>query len=143
MKLSEHFTLEEMVASGSAARLGIDNTPAPEIVDALRVTAELLEKVRELLGHPIVITSGYRSPELNKAIGGAANSAHTRGQAADFICPGFGKPLKVCRAIVRSPLTYDQIILEFPPNGWTHIATGPRKQVLTIDSKGTRYGIDP
>lgn len=138
MKLSEHFTLAELTASQSAGRLGLDNTPPVAIVDALRKTAQLLEQVRALLGKPIIVSSGYRAPQVNRAVGGAANSAHMLGCAADFACPAFGSPLEVCREIAQSDIAYDQLIHEF--RAWVHIAWSPqpRRMVLTIDGAGTR-----
>lgn len=141
MNLTPHFTLEELTASQSAARLGLDNTPPPEMVDALKRTAQLLEEVRALLGRPVLVSSGYRAPAVNRAVGGAANSAHMLGCAADFSCPSFGSPLDICRAIAGSPIAFDQLIHEF--RAWVHIAWSPqpRKMVLTIDSTGTRSGL--
>ena len=138
MNLSPHFTLAELTASQTAARLGINNTPPPSIVDALRKTSQLLEQVRALLGKPIIVSSGYRAPHVNRAVGGAANSAHMLGCAADFACPAFGSPLEVCRAIAQSDIAYDQLIHEF--RAWVHIAWSPqpRRMVLTIDGAGTR-----
>jgi hypothetical protein len=141
MNLSPHFTLAEFTVSETAARYGIDNTPSPEIIEALKKTAALLEEVRALLGQPIVITSGYRCQALNTQIGGALNSAHMTGQAADFLCPGFGPPLAVCDAISASAIRYDQLIYEFA--SWTHLAWADtnRMMALTIDRTGTRSGL--
>lgn len=138
MNLTPHFTLEELTASQSAARLGLDNTPPPPMIDALRRTAQLLEQVRALLGKPILVSSGYRAPEVNRAVRGAANSAHMLGCAADFSCPSFGSPLAICREIAGSDIAYDQLIHEF--RAWVHIAWSPqpRRMVLTIDGAGTR-----
>lgn len=140
MNLTEHFTLEELTFSQMAARRGIDNTPSLEVVAHLTTLAEGLEKVRTLLGAPIRITSGYRSPALNAAIGGAKNSAHKEGYAADFICPAFGPPISVVKAIDLSDIRFDQLIYE---GTWIHISfdTDMRRQVLTADfSTGTtRY----
>jgi len=142
MNLTPHFTLEELTASQSAARLGLDNTPPAEMLAALKRTAQLLEEVRALLGKPVLVSSGYRAPAVNRAVGGAANSAHMLGCAADFSCPAFGSPLDICRAIARSGIAFDQVIHEF--RAWVHIAWAPhpRRQVLTIDSAGTRYGLE-
>lgn len=143
MKLSRNFSLAEFEASETAARRGIDNQAPPEVVNALMYTAQGLEVVRQALGgHPVIITSGYRSPELNRAVGGSASSQHMRGQAADIIVPGFGRPLEVCRRILEAGLVFDQLIHEF--GGWTHISfvpSGARLAVLTIDRQGTRRGL--
>jgi zinc D-Ala-D-Ala carboxypeptidase len=139
MKLSTHFTLAEFTTSQTAARRGIDNTPPPEVMAALHRTALGLEMVRALIQAPIQITSGYRSPALNKAVGGSARSQHTRGEAADIVAPGFGTPSDLVRAIVGHPeIAFDQCILEF--GSWCHISftDKPRRQALIIDRSGTR-----
>lgn len=120
MKLSKHFELEEFLVSETAARLGIDNTPPKGVHLKLERLAKTMDEVRDLLGHPVIITSGYRSPELNRQIGGVKNSDHTLGLAADFICPKFGPPAVVCAAIRDSRIEFRQLINEF--NKWTHIA---------------------
>ncbi len=146
MNLSDHFTLAEFTYSRTAAIAGIDNTPSPEIVAALRETAALLEQVRRLLGNrPMTITSGYRCLALNRhpSIGSSDSSAHVRGMAADFICPGFGSPLEVCRAIAQSDIAFDQVIHEY--GQWCHLGRSaglPRRMVLTIDGAGTRLGLE-
>ena len=142
MKLSPNFDLSEFTTSQTAARLGISNKPSDEVIENLAETANLLEEIRKILGKPILISSGYRCPELNRAIGGAANSAHLTGQAADFTCPGVGSPLTVASIIAGTPgLEFDQLIHEF--DSWVHIAwrDNPRQQVLTIDRNGTRSGL--
>jgi zinc D-Ala-D-Ala carboxypeptidase len=145
MNLSPHFTLEEMTASQTAARLGIDNTPAPAELGELQKTAELLERVRAVTERPVFITSGYRAPAVNQAVGGAASSAHMWGGAADFIVPGYGSPLEVARflATFAESLDFDQLIHEY--GGWVHIGRAregkARRQLLTIDTSGTRYGL--
>lgn len=151
MKLTENFDLSEMIVSQTASRQGIDNTPQPAIVANLRKTAALLEEVRSLLGAPILITSGYRCPALNVAVGGvvARNpdgterlSAHTAGQAADFHSPTFGSPKTIAIKLAGTPgLQFDQLIYEY--DSWVHIAwaDSPRHQVLTIDGGGARWGL--
>lgn len=142
MRLSRNFTLAEFEASETAARRGIDNQAPPEVVNALLYTAQALEVVRKELGHPVIITSGYRSPDLNAAIGGSASSQHMRGEAADIIVPGFGRPIEVCRRILEAGIVFDQLINEF--SAWTHISfvpSGARMALLTIDRQGTRRGL--
>ena len=144
MMLSPHFALSEFLVSETACRQGIDNTPSPEIIENLRKTAALLEEVRTLLNSkPIIVTSGYRCPELNRAIGSSDTSAHCKGQAADFTCPGFGTPLQIAEAIYAAnpPIEFDQLIHEY--QSWVHIAWGdePRMMCLTIDDRGTNYGL--
>lgn len=138
MKLSQNFHLAEFVSSQTAQRRNIDNTPSSDVLANLQKTAEMMERVRAVLGSPILISSGYRSAALNKAIGGSINSQHTKGQAVDFTSPGFGEPREIVEAIRKSDIPYDQLILEF--GQWVHIsfASKPRKQALVIDRNGTR-----
>ena len=89
-----------------------------------------------MLGAPLEISSGYRSPELNTAVGGTVASQHCQGLAADFVCPDFGEPMAIAQALAASDLDYDQAILEF--GKWIHVSftARPRKRLLTIyDSK--------
>jgi len=142
--LSPHFALAEFTVSQTAAREDIDNTPSPEIVDHLRRLAMTLEQVRILLGDkPILISSGYRSPALNAAVGGVPNSAHVTGLAADFIAPGFGSPVVICRFLQShmAELQIDQLIHEY--DSWVHLGLADgraRMMALTIDHNGTRLG---
>lgn len=132
MNLTQHFTLEELIASQQAIRLGIKNEPSTIVLDNLRATAASLENVRAILNNNFIsVSSGYRSFTLNRAIGGSANSAHCLGFAVDFTCPQFGTPLQICKAIMASPLKYDQLIFEgvteSNPNGsWVHISFDPK-----------------
>ena len=141
MNLSENFTLEEMIASETAARHNIDQTPSNDVLMNLRRLALFLEDVRKLLDKPIHINSAYRSPLANEAVGGKKTSQHCRGTAADIKVKGM-TPDQVVRAIVKSGLQYDQVIREF--DSWTHVSIpngkdiAPRKQALIVDSKGTR-----
>ncbi len=143
--LTEHFTLEEFTDSQTAARRGINNVPGPLSQERsnLQGTAEVMEKVRTLLGdHPILISSGYRNPWVNSAVGGSKNSAHTHGLAVDFSCPGFGTPLQVCEALEphMKALGIDQLIHEYKT--WIHLGLrdAPRHQTLTINTEGVRHG---
>lgn len=138
-ELTTHFTLDELTHSQTADRLGIDNTASDEIVANLTRVAQTLERVRVLLGsRPITISSGYRSPDLNRAVRGARTSAHLFGLAADFICPGYGTPLQICKAIAASNIEFDQLIQE---GTWVHLGLAKagekaRRQVLTANFSG-------
>ena len=139
MNLSAHFTLTEFTDSQTAARQGIDNTPPADVLERMKRTAQGLEAVRVRLGcAPVVISSGYRSPALNAAIGGAKASQHMTGEAADFTCSRFGSPAEIAAALVDSGIAYDQLILEF--GRWIHISFSdkPRHHALSIDRAGTR-----
>jgi zinc D-Ala-D-Ala carboxypeptidase len=130
MQLTQHFHLSEFTDSNYATRHGIKNLPSPHIIGNLKTLAEGLERIRSLLGYPISISSGYRNPELNRGIGGASNSAHLYGYAADFICPAFGTPVEIVKLIKKSGMKFDQLIEE---GRWVHISVDPkmRQQTLT------------
>ena len=138
MNLSTHFTLDEFTHSQTAARRNIDNSPPAYIIPKLAATAAGMELVRALLGKPISLSSGYRGPALNSVVRGSKNSQHMTGEACDFVCPAFGTPDKIVKAILSSSIPYDQLILEF--SSWVHISFSDRnrKQALIIDSAGTR-----
>jgi len=142
MNLTLHLTLEEMTYSEVAARLGLDNTPSPTVVANLGVVAACMETIRTFVGaNPIVVHSGYRSAEVNHAVGGVETSAHCRGLACDFVCPGFGTPLEVALAISQSDIDYDQLILEY---GWVHVGLAQnrssfRREALTKRSPASAY----
>lgn len=146
MKLSRNFNLSEFTNSTAARINNVPNDPGDVELANLAYTASMLEEVRELLGrNPIIITSGYRSPKLNKIVGGSKNSQHMTGQAIDFICPKFGTPADIVAKIKHSDIKYDQLICEFfdksnPEKGWVHISftKAPRLQALWIDENGVR-----
>ena len=138
MSLSEHFTLEELTFTNHRE---YDNTPNQVQIDNLTRLAEFLETVRyTLYDRPIIIDSGFRSPEVNQAVGSTSVSQHLRGCAADIRVPGM-TPAEVVKAIYDADLPYDQLILEL---GWTHISIPntddmmPRSMALIIDKSGTR-----
>lgn len=142
MNLSPHFTLEELTASETALREGLDNTPPPDALANLHRLSQSLEQLRQHLGRPIRIHSAYRSVELNRRVGGAPGSAHLQGLAADFSVPGLA-PRAVAQQVLDSGLAFDQLILEL--DRWVHLAlavgTG-RRQVLTLrDGAGYLPGL--
>ena len=118
--LTEHFSLEEMIFSETAARHGIDNKPnAAARQKLLELCENMLEPIRELAGGPITVTSGYRSPTLNSIIGGAPESQHKTGEAADINCPLLN-PQALFQRIRQSDLPFDQLIDEF--GAWVHVS---------------------
>jgi hypothetical protein len=147
--LSPHFTLSELTYSDTAVAYDIDNTPNAEETEQLSALANVtLEGIREICGNkPVTITSGFRCDEVNALIGGAANSAHKYGCAADFIIPEFGTPVEVCKAIEPhlQELGIDQLIHE--NDSWIHVgraippSTEPRCECLTISGSKTTVGI--
>lgn len=128
MQLSTNFSLDELTRSMTATRLCIDNTPSMRVIDSLQALVDnVLQPVRDRLG-PISISSGYRSPELNKAIGGSPTSDHCFGYAADIQINGFDN--KELARWIRDGGGFTQIILEFyedgkPNSGWVHISYNP------------------
>lgn len=132
MQLTEHFSLAELTRSATALRKGLPNEAPAAIVPKLQLVCEhVLEPVRRQFG-PVRVLSGYRSAQVNRAVGGAATSQHCRGEAADFVVPGHSN-LEVCQWLLRH-LNYDQLIYEFGEGGWVHCSwrDGPlRNQELT------------
>jgi len=148
MQLSPHFTLSELTASATAVARGWENVPPPEVMGALRRTAAGLEEIRALLSGivgqpvPIIVTSGYRSLRLNRAIGSRDTSQHVLGEAVDFRAPQFGTPAQIVATVARSTVAFDQLIAESTRAGvrWVHVSFGPRcrREVLEINEHGTR-----
>ena len=139
MKLSEHFTLEELTHTDHRE---LDNTPNDAEMANLVRLADFLEEVKTVLGgKPVMVNSAFRSKAVNDAVGSKDTSQHRIGCAADFRIPGM-TPDEVVRAIIASGIGYDQVIREF--DRWTHISIPnkdgdkPRRQALIIDKAGTR-----
>lgn len=134
MMLSDNFSLEEMIRSDAAIRLGIRNVPDDTQIDNLRrLCVEILEPLRAGIGKPIRITSGLRVPVLNTIIGGVSNSDHCLGRAADIQVEGMSAK-SVCEAIKSLDLPYRQVIHEF--GAWCHVSIGypaepPKRECLT------------
>ena len=137
MKLSKNFKISEYTKSQTAIRKGIDNSLSEDhLKSAMKLFEKVVQPVRENFG-PTVINSGYRSPELNKAIGGSKTSQHCKGEAVDLECVNASNA-DVARWI-ESNLNFDQLILEFytpgdPRSGWVHVSYKDgknRKSVLT------------
>jgi hypothetical protein len=144
MKLSTNFSVAELSKSEAATRQGLDNTPSMEVIDSLQALVDnVLQPLRNKFG-PIIVTSGYRSPAVNKAIGGSATSDHCKGQAADIEVLNMDN--KALAEYIRDNMKFTQLILEFyrkgvPDSGWVHVsydAKNLKNQVLTavkVDGK--------
>jgi hypothetical protein len=132
-----------MLHSQTAIRFSIDNWPtAEEIVEMKNLAVNVLQPIRDKIGVPIRISSGYRSVALNKRIGGSNNSQHTRGQAADIIASGM-TPHQLAKKIIELNITFDQLIWE---GDWVHIsfnARGNKRQVLTAHFNNGRVTYTP
>lgn len=145
MKLSEHFSLEELTRTDHRT---LDNTPDPIALANLHRLAAFLEQVRTALGdRMVVINSAYRSAAVNAACGSRESSQHRVGTAADIRVPGMS-PDAVVKAVMASGLGYQQLIREFSDpvkgGGWTHISitnepnAEPKRQALIIDKLGVK-----
>ena len=134
MRLSKNFTLSEIIKSNTAKRLGIENAPNKEHLKNMQILIrDLIQPMRNALG-PIRISSGYRSPSLNRAIGGSSKSQHCKGQALDlqFWSEGEMCNQKIYDWVLKEGIEFDQMINEFD-FAWIHISLkekGNRKQVL-------------
>jgi len=145
MKLSENFTLQELIYSDTAIRKGISNEPNEEQIENLKIVCKnILEPVREYFKAPVIISSGYRSAAVCEAVGSSAKSQHTKGQAADFEI--FGIPNKEVADWIVNNIDYDQCILEFwnenePNSGWVHCSfnsANNRKQYLKANKENSK-----
>lgn len=125
MKRIKYFSLAEFIHSATAKRLRIDNTPTFEVVDNLNKLADYLDVIREKVGKPILISSGFRCPVLNKAVGGVSNSQHQKGLAADLICAD----MESLEKVLRETGGFDQLIKEHCKGSksfWYHVSVAPR-----------------
>ncbi|MAO21261.1 MAG: peptidase M15 [Phycisphaerae bacterium] len=150
MRLSKNFVLSEITRSNTAKRLGISNEPKKEHLKNLqRIITDIIQPMRDALG-PIRISSGYRSPSLNRAISGSNKSQHTKGQALDL---QFWKEGKMCNKevydwVLENDVEFDQMINEFDFS-WVHLSlreSKNRKQVLIAykdEDNDTKYKYAP
>lgn len=136
MKLTDNFTLNELVYSVTAEANKIDNRPNVKVIANLQKLCEnVLQPLRDYLGCPVIVTSGFRCAELNKKIGGKPNSHHLMGYAADFVVPQ--RNLKDVFSWMKTHLPYDQLLFEYNSSGdrWIHVS-------YVKDSLNRRMAID-
>ena len=153
MQISKHLSLAEVSRSETAKRRGINNTPSGEHLENFKKLAEnVFEPIREHFGVPIHISSGYRSKELNSAIGGSSTSQHCQGEAIDIDMDGSkgGVTNKMVFDFIKDNLVFDQMIWEFGTDknpDWVHVSyesTGKqRKQILKAIKSGGKTSYVP
>lgn len=135
MNMGKYFSIEELSLSAVSKRRGIDNTPHTEAAKNLELLIEdLLDPVREAWGAPIIVNSGYRCEELNRVIGGAVNSQHLRGEAADITTGNRADNKRLFDKIGISGMEFDQLIDE-KDYSWVHISYSAgrnRRQILHL-----------
>lgn len=151
MNLTENISLKELTKSETATRFGISNEPNEEIINNLqKLATNILQPVRDNFGKPLIITSGYRSPEVCLKVGSTITSQHTKGQAADFEIGGIAN--KDLSDWIHQNLDYDQLILEFwkpeePNSGWVHCSYKGeglnRKQYLRAITENGKTKYEP
>lgn len=120
-----HFTIEELYASDTAKRLGINNKPdIQQVINLVYLAAYVLEPLREVMDEPIKIGSGFRCQKLNKAVGGVYNSQHLNGQAVDLCIDGDIEKGKKWFNYIKDHLPFDQLIWEHNSKGsyWVHVS---------------------
>jgi phosphoribosylaminoimidazole-succinocarboxamide synthase len=138
IQLSTNLSLAEMIRSESAKRKGITNNPTPEHIENMKAWAlNIFQPIRDHFKIPILISSGYRSKELNKAIGGSQTSQHSKGEAGDLDMDGTSISNRELFLFIKDNLEFDQLIWEFGTKAnpdWVHVSFNPkgnqRKQVL-------------
>ena len=151
MQISKHLSLAEVSRSETAKRKGINNTPSGEHLENFKKLAEnIFEPIREHFGVPIHISSGYRSKELNSAIGGSSTSQHCQGEAIDIDMDGTSITNAQIFHFIKDNLVFDQMIWEFGTDknpDWVHVSyesTGKqRKQILKAVKSGGKTSYVP
>jgi putative chitinase len=141
-RITKHFTWHEATHSDTAERKGLKNDPPADIQGNIEIAAEGMEAVRSLLGVPLKVTSWYRSPDVNAAVGGSRTSDHLTGFAVDFRAVG-RDALACAKAIANSPLLFDQLIW-YPNQNRLHISFAPanRRELMTKISGGYVKGFE-
>lgn len=142
----KYFTITELTRSETAKRLAIDNTPTKTVRANLTALGEnILDPLREAWGAPIIVTSGYRCPALNKAVGGATNSQHIYGQAADIrtVSDKREDNMKLLRKLIDLNLPFDKLIAEYVDSSgrpdWIHVSFSPLNRRIKLTCRAGKY----
>ena len=141
MQLTPHFSLSELTVTSNKDLKATNQVQAEKQLGKMYMLAGFAERVREIVGKPLIITSGYRCPALNKAVGGASSSQHKLAEAIDFKCKGLTNEQIACKIAV-SDLKFQQLIIEHSGGAaWVHISIGSKREVLRYkDGKYTLLG---
>ena len=124
MTLTQHFSFEELTRTRQTDLQDANRKEARDYIDRLKLVAEMLEAIRTKFG-AVRVTSGFRGPALNKVVNGSPTSQHSKGEAADFVCPAVTVDELHKWIVTESGLAYGQCILEKPPgSAWIHISLG-------------------
>lgn len=124
-RISKNFTLDELTASATAKQMRIINAPGvDEVCNLCALVHNVLQPLRDAMGESIKIGSGYRCPQLNKAVGGVSNSQHMKGEAADLCIDGDLKKGRKWMTWIMEHCDFDQIIMEHNAKGtyWVHVS---------------------
>lgn len=144
MTLTEHFSFEELTRTGQSALQDVNRREARDYTDKLRQVAEMLEVIRAKFG-AVRVNSGFRGPAVNAAVGGSATSQHSKGEAADIVCPSTTVDELHRWIVTESGLKFGQCILEKPAgSAWVHISLGapyrdPKKCSESLYFDGKTY----
>lgn len=138
MKIGKYFTLEELTRSQAASRNGISNQPNNVQLDALKaLVRNVLDPLREAVGRPVNVNSGFRNEAVNRLVGGSKTSQHRFGEAADIVVPGMSVTAVI--QIMRDlKLPFDQVIDEF--GSWVHVSYGPRQRRQALKARRDSSG---
>ena len=141
MLLTPHFSIEELCVTTNKDFKEKNLEEGQKQLGKMYMLAGFAERVREIVGAPMTITSGYRCPALNKAIGGASSSQHKVGEAIDFKCKGLSNDSIACK-IATSDLKFQQLIIEHSgKSAWVHVAIGSKREILRYkDGQYTKLG---
>jgi uncharacterized protein YcbK (DUF882 family) len=133
---SKYFRVIEMLVTNTE----LDNAPptGSEVWDNIYETMRRMDEVREALGKPVRVTSGYRSLAVNTAIGGSKSSDHMTGHAVDFVCAN-QDPKAICHQIIAADIEFDQLIAEYHGSKWVHIGFGPRMRGEILTYRSGKY----
>lgn len=134
MNLTPHFTLEELACTTKKELKALNIQEAKKIIGRMYQLAGFAERVREIIGRPLIINSGYRCVKLNNAVGGSLSSQHLYAEALDIRVSG-KTSAEIFQMIASSDLKYDQLILERSGNAqWVHVSIGSKKEKLKYEN---------